>query len=307
MSDTVRRGPVAFYPKSANRKLSMVEMVDYAPGGRWKRPIPQPPFVCSTRVSIAATCPTTCRFKNNGCYEQVGITTALSRSLDAAAVGMLPDAVSQLEADVIDAQWVDGVPQDGAEGGRDLRLHVGGDVPSEAGARLLAGAAERWAARGGGSIWTYTHRWGEIPIDAWGPKIRVLASCETSEEADEARALGYAVGLTARDHGGERARKLEGSLTGLKSVPCPAQTRSATCASCRLCLDRPLDGKVIAFQVHGRSSSKAKRHLPLDQGLAFRQATEALEAGKRGLADTQEMVKDAMRSMGPFAVGDEED
>jgi hypothetical protein len=54
-----------------------------------------------------------------------------------------------------------------------------------------------------------------------------------------------------------RAQPLWG--TRWKLVPCPAETGAATCATCRLCLDRPLLelGIVIGFAAHGTGARAA--------------------------------------------------
>jgi hypothetical protein len=151
------------------------------------------------------------------------------------------------------------IPQDGARGGRDLRLHVAGDVGSIEGAELLAGAAKRWRARGGGSVWTFTHTWRTVPRAAWGPDISVLASVERAEEIASARRQGYAAAIVVPEHPSSRAYRLPGSITPI--VPCPAETKGRTCAECRLCLDRDLMGVAIGFAAHGHGVAQVKETL----------------------------------------------
>lgn len=254
--------PATFQLLSANRKLAP-QFQRHFPGG-WRRNIPLGPFVASTYVSISATCPDTCTFKNNGCYEQEGASKKHSRARDDAAEGWTAFEVTQAEAAKIDLMWKHGVPQDGARGGRDLRLHVGGDVSCSNGARLLAEAAQRYRARGGGNVWVYTHRWREIPVEAWGPAISVLASCDELSEVPEAWRSGYAVAVAVPEFpDGARAFKL-GRRT---AIPCPVEAGAkTTCATCRLCMDDlRLRGSnlVIAFQEHG--NGVARRHLPILQ------------------------------------------
>jgi len=260
-------GAVRVLRKQADRKLSPVELVENTTDRL--RPTPRAPFCVSTYVSIEATCPDSCTFKGNGCYASAGFTGASLRKMDAAAkaLRLSGDQVVAVEARKIDQLFnADDVPQDGARGGRDLRLHVGGDVASADGARLLAASAIRWRLRRGGSVWTYTHLWRRVPIDAWGP-IRVLASVESVRDAVEAHSWGYAPALTVRSFASDRAYPLRGGkLRGgrsLKLVPCPAQTRGATCVECRLCLDRDLHaaGVAIGFALHGKQSGKV--HLPV--------------------------------------------
>ncbi len=252
-------GAVSFRTKSQNAKLSPVHQLRRA--GHNLRLIAQRPFTCSTYVSIAATCPA-CPFKAGACYVMSGITGITGRKLDAAAQGQTVDEVIAEEARRIDRAFHGRrIPQDGARGGRDLRLHVGGDVGSPLGAQFLAGAARRWRDRGGGAVWSFTHAWREVPRDAWG-SISVLASVERPEDIDVARAAGYAAAIVVDKFPSYRAFSLPGSST--KIVPCPAETRGKTCVQCRLCLDADalLERNVaIAFEAHGPTARLAREAL----------------------------------------------
>ena len=259
-----RVGPVSFQPDSTNRKLSPVEFQKLS-GTRWKRPISQAPRCCSTYVSIKATCPSSCTFKNSGCYVQHGITGRASRILDEAAGEVAGDEVIAIEAQTVNRQFPEGVPQDGARGGRDLRFHIGGDVSSETGARMLAESARLWRSRGGGAVWMYTHRWREIPHAAWGGHVEVLASVETVEGAQEAQVRGYTPALTVTHFRQKRAYRLQ----GLRIVPCPAQTRHRTCVECRLCLRKLPEDTVIAFELHGAGASRVRPRLPVLDQMGF--------------------------------------
>jgi hypothetical protein len=181
------------------------------------------------------------------------------RRLDREAVRRGWSGIATIEAEVakIDKLFVRGVPQDGARGGRDLRLHVSGDAFSTTGAELLAGAADRWLSRGGGSVWTFTHLWRRIPRASWGP-ISVLASVETRIEAREAIELGYAPALTVQEHDGPHAISLG---DGARAVPCVAQTRGITCVECRLCLDNLVPERGITLALHGHMINRARRAL----------------------------------------------
>lgn len=244
-------GPVSFQRMSSNRKLS--------PAG--KHGTSSGPYCSSTYVSITATCPKACPFKDNGCYAQSGHTGIMVKRLDREAKLYKPTQVSRLEAALIKSQWEgEEIPQDGINGGRDLRLHVAGDAPTNTGAKALASAANDWTKRGGGSVWTYTHNWRAIDRKSWG-SINVFASVETLKEAKQANKLGYHPAITVNHHENDRAWNVKNSK--LKVIPCPAQTRGRTCVECRLCLDRTPDNAVIAFAVHGSSASKAKKRLPL--------------------------------------------
>ncbi len=259
---------VRFHRVSANRKLAPIEKVPY-PHAHFKyRPTPRAPFCCSTFVSIEATCSDACVFKRGsagargGCY--VDADQFMRRAmeiLDKGAAGLSSFQVIQEEVAVIDAIYKHrGIPRDGWHGhGRDLRLHVGGDAPGETSARLLAGAASRWMARGGGRVWTYTHSWQRIPREAFGA-ISVLASVEKPRQVSAARGRGYAPALVVRDFpDGKRPF----TVPGTRFIPCPAETLGKTCVECRLCLDVDLHAKNlgIAFQVHGYQAAAVREHL----------------------------------------------
>lgn len=262
--------PVSVAKQSANRKLAPV-IFEPVPGGR-PRPIPQGPFCSSTDVSIWATCPDSCPYKHNGCYkESYSGYNSRALSLDQRAVRGKYTAldVTTAEAMAIDGMFRKGVPQDGARGGRDLRLHVGGDVSCAVGAGLLASAARDWGRRGGGTVWTYTHRWREIPSRSWAG-ISVLASVEKVEDIPDAHRRGYAAAITLVAFPRRKRFRIPGSPFSI--IPCPSETRKRTCVQCRLCFDTERlrrEKLVIGFVVHGRDAKKAKKHLRVIQGGAL--------------------------------------
>lgn len=259
---------VSIQPTSSNRKLAPCTEVKVrdSRGTIRTRPTPTGPYVASTYTSIAATCPTSCTFRDNGCYAQAGQSHLVMGRLDQAGRRTTALEVSLAEAEKLDALWPNGVPQDGARGGRDLRLHVGGDVSCTAGAMALSHAVMRLRGRGLGESWTYTHRWREIPADAWST-IAALASVETPGEARRAGAGGYAPALTV-DHFPSRRRFPIGG--GWSAIPCPYESgRGVTCSTCRLCFDvrRLRESRLaIAFAVHGAASDAAKTRLRVLNG-----------------------------------------
>jgi hypothetical protein len=220
------------------------------------------PFVATTSVSISATCSDTCAFKNSGCFAQMGFTGISVRKLDEAASGLSSLEVIRLEAQAIKRSFRGGVPQDGARGGRDLRLNVFGDAGSEAGAELLGEAAQHYKARGGGSVWTFTEQSRQIPRTAWGP-ISILASVTTPADIELARQAGYAAAIVLEKFPSKKAFYLPGSTARI--IPCPAEVNGkTTCATCRLCLDadRLLTiNAAIAFQALGPGTKKVEQAL----------------------------------------------
>lgn len=261
-----RLGPVSLQRRSHNSKLAEVQHVRF---GKAYHTHPKPPFVASTYVSIDATCPSTCRFKGSGCYVQSGSAVGPMRRLDKAAEGITGTEVNRLEAELIDKQWSSvyhrnpRVPQDGPGGtGRPLRLHVGGDVAGNMGAEYLSFAANRWLRRGGGPVWTFTHRWRKVWRERFG-QILALASVETAEEAEHAVDLGYTPAYTTERLDDDRMFRL--GDTGVRVIPCPAQTRGRTCVDCQLCLRRLQKGVAIGFALHGRGKGVAARKLEVIQ------------------------------------------
>lgn len=250
--------PVALQKVCANRKIAP-QRQELAASGR-TRNVPLGPFACSTYVSVSSTCPASCTFKDAGCYAQTGSYGWKIRRLDAAARSMAPMDVMAAEADAIDRLYVRGVPQDGAAGGRDLRLHISGEVSCERGALLLAEACRRFQTRGGGSCWTYTHRWREVPEEAWDP-IRALASVETAHELEEAVGAAYVPALTVRAFASSRPFTLPDCA--VRVMPCRAEIAGATCVQCRLCLEPGAlpSGTAVGFALHGMGAAVAAERL----------------------------------------------
>lgn len=264
---------------SSDRKLSPVDMLPNTTARL--RPTPRAPFVSSTYVSIKKTCPDACEFKSGSCYVLSGFTAQLMRTLDDTATHLEADRITLAEATAINESFAGGmVPQDGAKGGRDLRLHVGGEVSGPKGAPLLARAAERWRKkRMGGRVWTFTKRWREIDRKLWGDSISVLASVTTAEDAFVAQCRGYVPAIAMRSFASHKAFAVTGRdfrhptrEVEVKVIPCPHEAGAkVTCSSCRMCLDdgrlREL-GVAIGFKAHGPKADEARRRLPVLRGAA---------------------------------------
>lgn len=209
----------------------------------------------ATTYAAQTSCPSSCVFfDGGGCYAESGatgvfVTTPLNKA--ARARPHTPLDVAQAEADAIDGLCV--------RPGTPLRLHTVGDCASDAAAALVAAAAARYEARGGGPVWTYTHAWRTVRRSSWGA-VNVFASCETPLDVAEARARGYATALVVEEFPTDR-RYDEDTV---QVVPCPSQTRGRTCTSCRLCFNdtaRRDAGVTIGFAVHGDMHARKKaRH-----------------------------------------------
>lgn len=209
----------------------------------------------ATTYAAQGSCPSSCVFKDGGgCYAESGsIGKFVTQPLNhAAGTDASPEDIARFEADEIDALEV--VP------GRVLRLHTVGDCPTDEAAAIVGAAAGRYMDRGGGPVWTYTHAWREVERASWA-RTSVLASCETWEDVDEARARGYATAMVVEEFTSDKLYKI-GRADGAHNptsppgalLPCPQQTRGVACSDCRLCMN---DGGIlergytIGFELHG--------------------------------------------------------
>jgi len=205
------------------------------------------------------SCPSTCPFfDGGGCYAEEGrlgkvITAPLNRA--AAEVTATPEDIARFEAAQIDGLKV--VPA------QPLRLHTVGDCKTDEAATIVAAAARKYGARGGGPVWTYTHAWRDVSRESWG-EVHVLASCETADDIRMADERGYATSIVveAFDKSSRYPRD------GRTLLPCPAQTKpGVTCASCRLCMNTTRlrdEGLTIAFSIHGTELTKHRARLALN-------------------------------------------
>jgi hypothetical protein len=167
--------------------------------------------VCSTTLVPQQSCPNSCVFKDAGCYAErgsLGFFHTLPLNKNALKLGASALDIARAEADAIDAMET--------VVGRPLRLHTVGDCASDEAACLVSAAAERYMDRGGGPAWTYTHAWRDVERASWG-RVSVLASCESREEVELAKARGYATSIVVEEYESDR---LHDDL-----LPCPAQTR----------------------------------------------------------------------------------
>lgn len=194
-----------------------------------------------------ASCPASCPLFNNGCYAEqnlVGIQTRrLNRNAPAAAT---PEEIAIAEAEAIDALPV--------VRGNPLRIHVVGDCSTEGAARIVAAAAERYMARGGGPAYAYTHAWRDVPREVWG-KVSVLASCESADDVPLANYRGYAAAVIMKD----LPVTVQNDYHGARVLPCAYETRGTQCRDCRWCMrDGWLKerGLTIGFKPSGAQAKK---------------------------------------------------
>lgn len=264
-----RAAGAVFHPITCNSKLAPQKRVPYhndparfSATNQYKfRQVPIAPFCSSTYVSIHATCSDVCVFKDHGCYVQTDrFMSKAVKELDSQASQLDGFEVILNEAWTIDTSFPQRggrIPQDGARGGRDLRLHIGGDTPTPGAAAILADVATRWRQRGGGWVWSFTHGWRTIHREAFGPDLSVLASVENPRDARRAMRRGYAAAMVVDMF--ERDGVYQ--IGGLPFIPCPNETRARTCVECRLCLDDKAlvaRGVGILFAAHGTKANQVK-------------------------------------------------
>jgi len=212
--------------------------------------------VAATYVATKGSCPASCELRGTGCYAENGRTGMINHRLNKGVKGdMRPEALARAEARAIRESFGGGaIPQDGARGGRDLRLHVSGDARTVRSVKILVAALMGWFLRGGGAVWSYTHAWMTVPRKFWG-KVSILASMTDPAMAKQARRQGYAPALVVEHHESDKAYKIEGS--DVTWIPCPQQTRGIACSDCRLCMDSRRLFKMnmgILFAAHGATN-----------------------------------------------------
>ena len=190
----------------------------------------------SATYAAQTTCPSTCPLRKNGCYaesKRTGLHTYRINKTTASAL-----TLAKREADGIDK----------LSGLMDLRVHVVGDCKTDAAAKLVSSASERFMKRKRPTLaWSYTHAWKKVKRASWG-KMSILASCHNIKEVKSAIKRGYATAMTV-EHMPAKAYKKD----GLTFVPCLEQTRGTTCVECRLCFkDEVLLKKnlIVLFAIH---------------------------------------------------------
>lgn len=220
--------------------------------------------VSATYTSIQASCPNTCQLRNEGsCYAMGGPVAIIMRKLDKEAENYDVNSVALEELELIKNSF-DGknIPQDGAKGGRDLRIHVFGDATTPFAAQKLGEAADNWVERKGGTVWTYTHAWKDVHRSNWGSNVSILASIDNAEDTQAVYEQGYAPAMIVPEHDGKKPVL----RNGIRYIPCPEQTSGINCTKCRLCLkaDHLYKNKLgIQFAAHGSGTKKIKNRLKL--------------------------------------------
>jgi len=218
--------------------------------------------VDATYASIEKTCPKDCALKDESCYAQTAYVGIQVARLDKEASNLSALELAKMEAMAIDAAYGGGkVPA-----GRDLRIHVSGDSRTIAGSRLINSAVGRWKARGGNDAWSYSHSWKNVSRSNW-KNVSILASIDKVEDAELAKAQGYAPAIVVSEFKNDKTFTLPGS--DVKWIPCPAQTKdNVACTDCRLCMRSSYlenSNHGIAFAAHGIRKNVIKKRLNVIQ------------------------------------------
>lgn len=201
---------------------------------------------CSATYASQKSCTVGCPLEDNGCYAESGRTGIHTRRLNRSEATAEQIAIEE-------AREIDGL-----SGRHDLRLHVVGDCPTNATAKKVSAAAERFMRRKRPTFaWTYTHSWREVERESWG-KVAVLASCHSVAQVHQAMARGFAASLTV-----EKMPQKAYKEDGLTFFPCLEQTCGLVCVDCMKCWDDAYLLKnriVILFEIH-TATILAKRAL----------------------------------------------
>lgn len=195
----------------------------------------------SATYASQATCPSSCPFKNSGCYAETGLTGIHTHRLNRSIVND-PDDIAQYEADEIRK----------LTGKYPLRLHVVGDCATDAAADIVSTAATEHSAKHNQPAWTYTHA-HNVRRESWNG-VSVLRSCENVSQVQKAMDDGYAAAMVVPEFQQTTAYPITEDIVG---IPCPQQTGKAeNCIQCGLCMqDVKLHSsrRVILFAAHGVS------------------------------------------------------
>ena len=225
--------------------------------------------------SSRVTCPTSCKFKKNGCYAE-GYHTARQwdRCDNPEDVRYVTNG-KHLEIG-LKAAVFDKLRKDPTRNKILFRHNIAGDIAIEGTSAIDANRVDTIAKaiadtnETAGNVlqgYTYTHctidlNASNIIHEAASKGFLINASCETVEEAKHAKSFGINAVIASIDPK-ETARELK--AMGMHGVQCPAQTKDGvSCDSCRLCARNR--NVVVIFGVHGTASKKATKVIMLKKG-----------------------------------------
>jgi hypothetical protein len=190
------------------------------------------------------SCPSSCPFKNAGCYAETGMVGIHTHRLNRSVITD-PEEIAKCEAEEIRK----------LTGRFPLRLHVVGDCNTDAAAQIVAEAASEHTKKHGQVVWTYTHA-HDVDRKSW-KDVSVLRSCENVEQVETALEDGYAAAMVVSEFERDTAYPI---ADGIMGIPCPQQTGKAQdCVNCKLCMNADKlhsARRVILFAAHGTGKKK---------------------------------------------------
>lgn len=198
-----------------------------------------------------SSCPSSCRFKGNGCYAESGPAGFTTNRLNRASENESPEALATMEAIEIGK----------LSGKNPLRVHVVGDCQTDEAAQIVSSAMLDHESKFNRPAWTYTHAWRDVQRSSW-QSASVIASCENASDVQLAESLGYSTAIVVDEFESDKAYT---TSDGINVIPCPEQTgKAANCASCQLCMGPAVQRRLerhqsIGFAVHGGQAKKAKQ------------------------------------------------
>jgi len=190
------------------------------------------------------TCPESCPIKEF-CYAKYGPISICTKQITEQAEGKSVIELAHMEAEGIR----------GLKGRLPLRLHVSGDCPNAESAAIVGEACYAYRYKHNQPVWTYTHAWRDVPRDAWGTGIAVLASCVELEEVSQAQSLGYVTAMVV-----PKLPKKAFKIGSTSFVPCREQKTGLQCVACKLCFKERLN-RVIVFEAHGARKNRLAEFL----------------------------------------------
>lgn len=194
-----------------------------------------------TTMTERASCPTTCSFRNNGCYAENFPLSLHWDRVESKGISFqtLLDKIRALPNGQL---WRHNVAGD--------LPHINGNLDGDYLSTLAANAAHTKPI-------IYTHHDTQNPHNAANIRIvqdtynlTINASCESLAQAEQALDAGInAVTVTPSNAPTQTYKTAQGSTV----VTCPATQRDdVTCATCGLCAqDRRQARVIVAFPAHG--------------------------------------------------------
>lgn len=216
--------------------------------------------VVTTTLPIKATCATDCLHhpdREGTCYAYNGPMLWHQRRMESA----------------IDPSWdIGGMEANqlasNAPAGALTRLHVAGEWLDAAHVKRVLKVVKAKSLK----AWSYTHKWRKFKATSFRG-LSILASCDSLPDAVQAWIKGYAPALVVPKFESVQAYDLKyanGSDSGMRGIPCPAQTKQRTCEECKLCLKTEwlhATQQVILFEAHGSRANKLASKLISIQGV----------------------------------------